>query len=322
MVIEYLTEIYNLLEEIISLSLSYFVNTEKRIHILYLITSMILAYYVYRKSKIKTSFFKYLFPKRIWASKSAFVDYSLFCFNSLIKILFIGPYVIVGLYIAFYVNEYLLIIFGFPTNSLSITQTLILYTIALTIVGDFFTYLVHYAMHKIPMLWEFHKIHHSATSLNPMTQYRIHPIELMINNIRSIFVFGLITGIFDYLSAHQIDKMVFLGVNVFHFVFLLFGSNLRHSHVKLKYPRILEYIFISPFQHQIHHSDNPIHFNKNMGSKLAIWDWLLGTLVLSKSVSRLKFGIGSKESNDYTSLFTNLWMPFKNIGKNIIRYFR
>ena len=59
-----------------------------------------------------------------------------------------------------------------------------------------------------------------------------------------------------------------------------------------------------------------------MGSKLAIWDWLLGTLLLSKSVRRLKFGIGSKESNDYTSLFTNLWMPFKNIGKNIIRYFR
>ena len=194
MVIEYLTEIYDLLEETISLSLSYFVNTEKRIHILYLITSMILAYYVYRKSRIKTSFFKYLFPKKIWASKSAFVDYSLFCFNSLIKILFIGPYVIIGLYIAFYVNEYLLMIFGFPTNSLSIMQTLVLYTIALTIIGDFFTYIVHYAMHKIPMLWEFHKIHHSATSLNPMTQYRIHPVELIINNIRSIFVFGLITG--------------------------------------------------------------------------------------------------------------------------------
>ena len=116
--------------------------------------------------------------------------------------------------------------------------------------------------------------------------------------------------------------MLFLGVNVFHFVFLLLGSNLRHSHVKLKYPRILEYIFISPFQHQIHHSDNPIHFNKNMGSKLAIWDWLLGTLVLSKSVSRLKFGIGSKERNNYNSLFTNLWVPFRNIGKNLIRYFR
>ena len=322
MIIEYLAEIYDLLEETISLSLSYFVNTEKRIHVLYLITSMILAYYVYRKSKIKTSFLKYLFPKKIWASKSAFVDYSLFCFNSLIKILFIGPYVIIGLYIAFYVNEYLLMIFGFPTNSLSITQTLILYTIALTVIGDFFTYLIHYAMHKIPMLWEFHKIHHSATSLNPMTQYRIHPVELIINNIRSIFVFGVITGVFDYLSAHQIDKMVFLGVNVFHFVFLLFGSNLRHSHVKLKYPRILEYIFISPFQHQIHHSDNPIHFNKNMGSKLAIWDWFLGTLVLSKSVNKLKFGIGSKESNNYNSLFTNLWVPFRNIGQKLIRYFR
>ena len=65
---------------------------------------------------------------------------------------------------------------------------------------------------------------------------------------------------------------------------MFFGANLRHSHVKLKYPSFLEYIFISPHQHQIHHSDNPIHFNKNMGSKLAIWDWLLGTLVLSLSL--------------------------------------
>ena len=92
-------------------------------------------------------------------------------------------------------------------------------------------------MHKLPFLWEFHKIHHSATSLNPLTQYRIHPFELIINNIRSILIFGLVTGLFDYLSAHQIDKLVFLGVNVFHFIFLLLGANLRHSHVKLKYPK-------------------------------------------------------------------------------------
>ena len=59
-----------------------------------------------------------------------------------------------------------------------------------------------------------------------MTQYRIHPIELMINNIRSIFVFGLITGIFDYLSAHQIDKMVFLGVNVFILYFFCLDQTL------------------------------------------------------------------------------------------------
>ena len=186
MVVDYIKEIYDLLESTISLSLSYFVDTDKRLHILYLVTSMLLAYYVYINSKIKTSFFKYLFPKKIWVSKSAFLDYSLFFLNSLIKIVFIGPYIIVGFYIAFYTNEFLLELFGFPTSSLGATQTIILYTITITIISDFFTYIIHLMMHKIPFLWEFHKIHHSATSLNPLTQYRIHPIELVINNIRSI----------------------------------------------------------------------------------------------------------------------------------------
>ena len=318
MILDYLIEIYNLLEETIVLSLSYFVNTNKRIHILYLLTSMILAYYVYKKSGIKSSFLKYLFPKKIWLSKSAFVDYSLFCFNSLIKIVFIGPYIIFGFYIAFYTDEFLTDMFGFPKESIGITQTLVLYTIIITILNDLFSYLIHFCMHKFSFLWEFHKIHHSATSMNPLTQYRIHPIELIINNIRSILIFGLVTGIFDYLSAHQIDKLVFLGVNVFHFVFIFLGANLRHSHVKLRYPKFLEYILISPFQHQIHHSNNPKHFNKNMGSKLAIWDWVLGTLVLSKSVGRISFGV-DKDNSKFDSLFKNLFYPFKNVFYIIIR---
>ena len=319
--IDWIKEAYYLIEATISLSLSYFINTEKRIHILYLITSMILAYYVYKSSNIKTSFLKYLFPKKVWMSQSAFVDYSLFCFNSLIKIVMIGPYIIVGFYIAFYTNELLLEIFGFPNYSLGVTQTIILYTITLTIIGDFLTYIIHLLMHRIPFLWAFHKIHHSATSLNPITQYRIHPIELIINNIRSIIIFGLVTGFFDYLSSHSIDKLLFLGVNVFHFAFLLFGANLRHSHVKLRYPKYLEFIFISPFQHQIHHSSNPRHFNKNMGSKLAIWDYLFGTLVLSASTSKVNFGI-PKENLNYNSFLSNLINPFLNPINKMSKYLR
>lgn len=315
MIVDWIREGYLLLEETLTLSLSYFLNTEKRIHILYLVTSMLLAYYVYHKSRIKQSFFKYLFPKKVWASKSAFIDYFLFCFNSIVKIILIGPYIIIGFYIAFYVNEFLLQLFGFPNYSLGVTQTIILYTIALTIIGDFFTYIFHFLMHKIPFLWEFHKTHHSATSLNPITQYRIHPVELIINNIRGIIVFGLVTGVFDYLSGHSIDKLLFLGANVFHFVFLLFGANLRHSHVKLKYPKLLEYIFISPFQHQIHHSIDPKHFNKNMGSKFAVWDYIFGTLVHSESASRINFGI-PKEDLNYNSFLGNLINPFvKPISK-------
>lgn len=311
-----LFDTYKLFDETLSLTLSYFLNPEKRIHVLYLFTSVVLSYYVFRRNNLNSSFLQYLFPRKIWLSKSAYVDYWMFCFNSLIKIVFIGPYIIIGFYIAFYTNEYFLVSFGFPQDSMGIMQTLILYTISLTVFNDLFSYLIHLAMHKIPFLWEFHKIHHSATSLNPLTQYRVHPIELIINNIRSILVFGLVTGFFDYLSAHQIDKMLFLGVNVFNFIFLFLGANLRHSHVKLKYPGFLEYILISPFQHQIHHSSDPKHFNKNIGSKFAIWDYLLGTLVLSKSVNKIRFGIG-KESSNYDSLFKSLLNPVRNIIRSI-----
>ena len=311
---EYFAEILGLLEKSVSLSISYFLNPDKRIYVIYLFSSGILAFLVYKQTKVKSSFWEYIFNKKVWLTKSAFVDYGLFLFNSLIKTLFIVPYVFLSLYIAFYVNDLLLENFGFINDPLSKAQTIILYTLSLTIINDLFSYLIHYLMHNVSFLWEFHKIHHSATKLNPITQYRVHPIELLINNIRSIIVFGVITGIFDYISSNEINKLIFLGVNVFSFLFYLLGANLRHSHVKLSYPKILEYFLISPYQHQIHHSIRKEHYNKNLGSKLAIWDWLFGTLVISKNKPRIRFGVVDVQQK-YSSFWHNLYSPFKNIFK-------
>ena len=305
-------QVWTVLREGIEMPFSYLMSSEKRIFYAYLISSAVLAFYVFKISKQKGSFLKYLFHPKVWWSKSAFIDYSLVFFNAFVKILLIGPYLIFGLYIAFYFSDWLVTVFGYQETSLNVKQVMLLYTLSLVIVGDFASYLTHFLQHKVKFLWEFHKIHHAAEVLNPVTQYRLHPIELLLNNARSIVIFGLVTGVFDYLSTREIVKVTFLGANVFSFLFLVWGSNLRHSHVKLKYFNFLEYIFISPFQHQIHHSDNPAHFDKNMGAKLAIWDWLFGTLVRSKQVTRLQFGLG-EEKKDYNSFFKNLYMPFLKI---------
>lgn len=90
------------------------------------------------------------------------------------------------------------------------------------------------------------------------------------------------------------------------------GANLRHSHVPFRYPPLLERIFISPRQHQIHHSKATEHYDKNMGSKLAIWDWLFGTLVISNADDKLKFGIDDP-GHKFSSLRGNLGIPFKNM---------
>ena len=190
-------------------------------------------FYQYTRKHLRSSFFSYILNKKVWLSKSAFVDYSLILFNSFVKLLLVAPFLLFGLKLAFSTNDFMLNQFGYASFSLSTTQTLILYTISLSILNDFMTYVIHLLYHKIPFLWEFHKIHHSATSMNPFTQYRLHPIELLLNNAKGILVFGVTTGVFDYLSEHQISKWTYLGVNIFSFAFYTWGANLRHSHVKL-----------------------------------------------------------------------------------------
>lgn len=306
-------EIIEFLNEGFQLVIQYITSPGKRTYFLYLFSSLLLAFYVFYRSKRKESFLKYILHRKVWLGKSAFVDYYFILFNSFFKILLIAPFLLFGLKLAFDTNDFLLGQFGYPKESLSTTQTIILYTICLSLFNDFTTYLIHLLLHKVPFLWEFHKIHHSATHMNPFTQYRIHPIELLINNVKGILVFGLTTGLFDYLSDHQISKWTYLGVNVFSFLFYSWGANLRHSHVKLKFFDFLEYFLMSPVQHQVHHSDNPKHFDKNLGSRLAIWDWMFGTLIRSKQIDKIRFGLGKEDNKNYTSFLKNLLMPFKNI---------
>lgn len=308
-----LEKVYRDLVEGLSMPIAHLLDTDSRLHVLYLFSSLLLAYYVYRKARIQGSFWNYIFRRDVWLSRSAMVDYGLIFFNSLLKVFLIGPYLVFGFYLSYQMEAWLPEVLGYPSFMLSATATVVLYTIVITIADDLGTYLIHALMHYVPFLWEFHKVHHSATVLNPVTQYRVHPVELILNNIQATATMGVVMGVFRYLSASPIDELTFIGANIFSFAFLFFGSNLRHSHVPLRYFNWLEYIFISPFQHQIHHSSDPRHHNRNMGSKLAVWDWMFGTLVRSQGVEEVEFGIGQRENARYTSVWKNLITPFLNL---------
>jgi len=309
------SKLLDLIFEIIQMPFSYLLSPNKRVFLLYLFTSFLLALYVYYRTKgSKSSFTNYFFSKKRWLGNSAIVDYGLIFFNSGVKIVILSPFLIYALYLAEGINEFLVKQFGLLNQDYSITFLIVLYTISIVVVNDFFSFLIHYLMHKIPFLWEFHKIHHSATTLTPFTQYRIHPIELIINNFKGLFIKGVITGVFLYWSSGDISILTFLGVNILNFVFYFFGANLRHSHVQLKYFNFLESILISPFQHQIHHSSKKEHFDTNLGSRLAIWDSLFGTLIKSKNVEEFDFGLGEEDGN-YDSFGKNLLTPFRNVLK-------
>jgi sterol desaturase/sphingolipid hydroxylase (fatty acid hydroxylase superfamily) len=137
-------------------------------------------------------------------------------------------------------------------------------------------------MHKWPILWSLHKVHHSATVLTPMTVFRTHPLEGIIFSLRSSVTQAISISSFIFLFGNTVSLYTVLGVNIFVFIFNVLGSNLRHSHVGIQYWKWVEYIFISPAQHQLHHSIAKEHHDKNFGAALAIWDWFFGSLHHSK----------------------------------------
>ena len=68
--------------------------------------------------------------------------------------------------------------------------SLLLFTFTMLIVYDFANYSFHVLQHRVPLLWEFHKVHHSAEVLVGVTKDRVHPVD----EILSRWWTGLISG--------------------------------------------------------------------------------------------------------------------------------
>ena len=290
-------------------ALEYLIDPNKRIFWLYIITSIILAIGFFYFSKKNT---RVIMSSKLWLHPSAKLDYYYFFISYFINIFLLVPFIISAKTIALGVNKFLYAKFDYFENSFfSYGEIIFLYTITLFLVSDFTRYWLHRFLHTIPFLWEFHKVHHSAKVLTPITFYRVHPVENFLFGLRYSLSVGFVTGIFVYFFGAMIDIYAVVGVNVFLFVFSVFGANLRHSHVPFSYPRILEKWLMSPKQHQIHHSRK--HFDKNYGGFISIWDKMFGTLKLSNEVLVMKFGLRKNQMNDYSSLKSLIFRPFINL---------
>jgi len=149
------------------------------------------------------------------------------------------------------------------------------YTLVLFILDDASRYGLHRLMHKFDFLWRIHQLHHSATTLTPITTLRLHPFESVLYQIRGSLVHGLCAGSSFYFLGYQAGAWQVWGASAWVIAFNVLGANLRHSHIPFSYGR-LEAVFISPAQHQAHHGVKTMM--SNYGSVLSIWDRLGGSL--------------------------------------------
>lgn len=298
-----------------------FLNPQKRVSFLYLSIAAALALvwsvYVSRGS-LRKGFFNArdkLFSQRVWFSRSARGDYKLLLANHALLLL-IAPLLLSKLTATTALFFFFVDLFPSGAAVLSSTSPLLVaitYTIFLFLLDDFSRFATHFALHRVPALWAFHKIHHSAETLSPLTVYRTHPVEAVIFSFRAIVVQSSSISIFVFLFGSSVDLISIYGVNAILFLFNVTGSNLRHSHIPIGYGRLAEHFLISPAQHQIHHSLDPSHYDRNFGAALAIWDWLAGSLCKSRKDMALKFGLTDRENLQSQKLLHFYFSPFREL---------
>jgi sterol desaturase/sphingolipid hydroxylase (fatty acid hydroxylase superfamily) len=177
----------------------------------------------------------------------------------------------------------------------------------------------HYLFHRIPALWEFHKVHHSAEVLTTFTELRQHPVEILFFMNVIALATGAVFGVMTYVYGPGVRPFTLLNGNILLMGFLVTYGHLRHSHMWIAFTGAAGRLLQSPAHHQIHHSDNPKHWNKNLGFALAVWDWIFGTLyVPSKTRETVHFGVGATEG-EYSTVARNLTLPLARFGEHVAR---
>ena len=253
-----------------------------------------------RKVRLK-ALARLLFPKRWRSARSAGLDLKLFLLNTFVFGSILAGAVVSHRLVAGGTRSLLDMVATPGPAAIGDFAATLLLTVSLFLAYELSYWVHHYLSHTIPALWEMHKVHHSAEVLTPLTNSRVHPIEgVIFLNCMALFL-GVTEASVTWALGHPVQPLTIGNANLIVVVFTYLLAHLHHTHVWIPLTGVWGRLIISPAHHQIHHSANPIHFNKNMGSVLAVFDWLFGTLhVPERKRERLVFGLGAEDVTEHS----------------------
>lgn len=168
---------------------------------------------------------------------------------------------------------------------------------------DLVNYWFHRTAHNVPLLWRFHRVHHSDSTMDASTNFRAHPIELFLwfgtSNIVAAALFGL-------------DPMA-LGL-----FFLVATPIFFLEHSNLRFPAWLDktvgLVFTTPNLHKIHHEQDQYYTDSNYADVFILWDRLFGTYKY-KPVEQINFGLREFDEEKKQTFWYLLRSPFMNIKR-------
>ena len=253
-----------------------------------------------------------LFPRAVWRHASTKVDVRFFLVNQLVMAHLRLNVWVIGLFGLLQVQQLvqglldLVVPAPDPARAPGVLA-LAAFTLAMGVAFDFARYLSHRLHHRIPVLWEFHKVHHSAEVLTVFSNYRNHPVETMVELLLRLIAAATVAGVFGCFYGEGLVEYTVLNYGALTFVYYL-TAHLRHSHVPFDFGP-LRSVFISPRMHHLHHSADPKHFDRNFGFLLSLWDRCAGTLYLPQPGETFELGL-PPEAGRFDSAWNLYMQPF------------
>jgi sterol desaturase/sphingolipid hydroxylase (fatty acid hydroxylase superfamily) len=138
--------------------------------------------------------------------------------------------------------------------------------VALSVLAlDLVIWAQHLAMHKVPVLWRVHRVHHADLDVDVTTAIRFHPVEIalsMVLKIGAVYVLGVSA------LAVILFEIVLNGMAMFN-----------HANIALPRPldAALRKLVVTPDMHRVHHSVQRDEHDRNYGFCLSLWDRAFGT---------------------------------------------
>ncbi len=165
---------------------------------------------------------------------------------------------------------------------------------------DLAIYAQHVMLHKVPLLWRLHRLHHTDMDFDVTTALRFHPFEIIL----SIFVKLL----FIVLLGAPVTAVI-----VFEII-LNISSMFNHSNIQIPpgIDRLLRVFIVTPDMHRVHHSVEKIETNSNYGFYIPWWDYLFRTYRAQPHAghTQMKIGLNEFRGNRVVSLPWLLLQPF------------
>lgn len=295
---------------------------------IFVLSAVVLAWWFYatrggeRGASTVGGFFRFLAPRDVLLHPSAKVDYRFYLINA-VFLSYVSLSVrvtgLVGLlHVSDSVKSWSDSLFGAGSAAPGLMAQAV-FTVVLVLALDFAKFFAHFLQHKVAVLWEFHKVHHSAEVLTPLTNFRLHPVDLMLEQLLAALVAGVVLGVFGSLYPEGIAELTILNIGAIYFVYFL-AANLRHSHIPLHFGWRLSHVLSSPYMHQLHHSSEVRHWDRNYGLIFSFWDGLFRCLYVPRGPEQYRLGLSGPPTGDYDAAWKLYMMPFRNAWRRVVAW--